>query len=432
MEDLRIVSDKLKKYIEEKDNVKAQYTVSEIETREITMENGEFSLFRTLFDNKVDVKVIKDQKIGSISTNKFDENMLKSAVDEAIASAESGVADEFYDIAPGMKPEVFHKGALEPNIDKLMQRAIELADTIKEEHPKVLVMQIMLKYVKEHTLYRNTNGSEDEIFSGYYLVMVEFAGNDGADSTGISGTYAVMDNLDTPFIELGSVEKDLKDAEDSLKSVTVEGKFEGPVIFTPDAMAQMMMFAFGIFANDGNILSGEAKWLNKVGEQVASDKLTVEMKPWDERIIGAEVHTNDGFRSEDYVLIENGILRSYMDSLYVSNKCGIERAKNDGFDIVVTAGDSSLEEMIKGMERGLIVGAISCGYPGANGEISGVAKNSFYVENGAIKAAVVETMVSFNLADMFQNISAISKQTVCNGTMVMPYIEVERITISGK
>ena len=92
MEDLRIVSDKLKKYIEEKDNVKAQYTVSEIETREITMENGEFSLFRTLFDNKVDVKVIKDQKIGSISTNKFDENMLKSAVDEAIASAESGVA----------------------------------------------------------------------------------------------------------------------------------------------------------------------------------------------------------------------------------------------------------------------------------------------------------------------------------------------------
>ena len=44
------VSDKLKSLIDKKGDIKAQYTVALTKTREITMENGEFTLFRTLFD----------------------------------------------------------------------------------------------------------------------------------------------------------------------------------------------------------------------------------------------------------------------------------------------------------------------------------------------------------------------------------------------
>ena len=54
------VSDKLKSLIDEKGDIKAQYTVALTKTREITMENGEFTLFRTLFDNAVSIKIIKD------------------------------------------------------------------------------------------------------------------------------------------------------------------------------------------------------------------------------------------------------------------------------------------------------------------------------------------------------------------------------------
>lgn len=432
MKNLREISDKLKNYIASKEGVIAQYTVSETETREITLENGEFSLFRTLFDNDVTVKVIHNQKIGNISANKFTDEVLKSTVDAAILSAESGAEDAFYDIAPGMDAAVFHKGVQEPEIDKLIERARELADDIKEKHPKVLLRQVMVKYVKEHSFYRNTNGSEDETFSGYYLVMTEFAGNDGADSTGISGSFLVTDCLEQPFIEQGDMEQTLCDAENSLHPVTLDGKFNGTVIFTPGAMNQMLMFGLNSFAGDSYILSGEAKWLGKIGEKVASEKLTVAIKPWDERIFGTAVRTEDGFRTEDYLLIENGILRSYLDSLYVSKKCNVPRALSTDLDMVVSPGDTKLAEMIKSIDKGLIIGAISCGYPGANGEISGVAKQSFYVENGEVKGAVNETMVSFNLADMFLNIEDVSKETICNGMVVMPYIKVGNILVSGK
>ena len=87
--------------------------------------------------------------------------------------------------------------------------------------------------------------------------------------------------------------------------------------------------------------------------------------------------------------------------------------------------------MIKSIKRGLIVGQVSCGTPGASGELSGVAKNAFYIEDGVIKGAVMEVMISANVYDMVQNIKAISKEQVCTGNMVMPYLQIEKVTISG-
>ena len=41
-------------------------------------------------------------------------------------------------------------------------------------------------------------------------------------------------------------------------------------------------------------------------------------------------------------------------------------------------------------------------------------------------------MISGNLADMLKNVVAVSKETVCDGTSVLPYIAFRGITISGK
>ncbi|MBR3643336.1 MAG: TldD/PmbA family protein, partial [Parasporobacterium sp.] len=106
--------------------------------------------------------------------------------------------------------------------------------------------------------------------------------------------------------------------------------------------------------------------------------------------------------------------------------------KNTGNDLVVEPGDRTLEEMIASVDKGLIMGAYSGGEPGANGEFSGVAKNSFLIENGKIKCAVSETMVNGNLGEAFKHIRGISKELRCDGGSVIPYIAVDGIVISGK
>ena len=115
----------------------------------------------------------------------------------------------------------------------------------------------------------------------------------------------MTDNLDKPFIELGNIEKDLKDAEDSINPISLDGKFDGEVILTPNCAMQMIYYALSNFAGESVVLDGTGLWLGKIGQKVASDKLTIAFKPWDKRIVDHEVHTKDGFRSEDYTIIEN-------------------------------------------------------------------------------------------------------------------------------
>ena len=87
--------------------------------------------------------------------------------------------------------------------------------------------------------------------------------------------------------------------------------------------------------------------------------------------------------------------------------------------------------MIASIDRGIIVGRFSGGAPSSNGDFSGVAKNSFLIENGRIGPALSETMISGNLADMLQNVGGISAELVCSGSYVLPWVVFRGVVISG-
>ena len=209
-------------------------------------------------------------------------------------------------------------------------------------------------------------------------------------------------------------------------------KFEGKVLFTPRAMGEFVYMMAGNYMGGGRILSGESMWLDKVGEKVVSDKLTLRMQAEDPRLAQTGHYTGDGFAAENVTLIENGVLKSHALDLYTANKTGRPVTKNSGSGFVVEPGTVPEQELLAQIDRGLVVGGFSGGQPGANGEFSGVAKNSFYVENGKIMGAVNEVMISGNLAGLFERMIGLSDTLVCDGSMAMPAMLTEGVTISGK
>lgn len=431
MEDIKIaggrVSDALKKHSVDK----AGFRVTEMETHEFNVDGEEFSLFRTLFDSGLSLTVYHQNKKGSILTNKLDDDAVNAAVEDALAAAESGIADEAYDIAPGQGTQCFHDKGYEPDLDRLFERIRELMEDIKKQHPRILINQLIVSHQKIHTLYRNTNGTECEVFKGNYSVSLSFAGHEGEVTTSLFGADVTMDNLEKPFIELGSIETQLKDAEAQLETISLEGKFEGVIVLTPGSLPAFLRSILWI-TGDSFILEKTSLWLDKLNEKVADERLTISIKPSDPRVVDRDHITEDGFWEEDYDLIKDGILRSFMLSLYVANKTGFERAKNSAYSVIIEGGDTPYEELVKGIKRGLIVGRFSGGRPSINGDFSGVAKNSFLIEDGRVTGAVSETMISGNIAQMLLNIVDISRETVADGSDVLPYIAFDKIVISGK
>ena len=410
----------------------AYCTARTSETLEFNVDGGEFSLLRTLFDRGLSMTAIKGGKRGSVGTNSFEDEAVRATVDNCLAAAESSEADSAWGIADDMGERCFERGALIPDKDKLFDRTRELLATIGERYPLIVMEQMIVTHTKSESVYRNSNGSVFHTRSGYYAVDLMFSGHEGEQSSSFFSSGVLTDNLDTPFIELGSIARDLEETEKQIVTVPCEGKYVGTMILSPGCLGSFIDSIADNFASDRPLLDGTAIWKDKLGEKVADERITISLMPRSHKVVCGETYTSEGFISEDFDFIRDGRLESFFASYYISNKTGVPRAKNTSGNVIMKAGDKSLDEIIAGVERGILVGRFSGGEPGINGDFSGVATNSFLIEGGKIVGAASETMISGNLADMLFNLVDISSETVFDGVSILPYAAFDGITVSGK
>ncbi len=429
---LRETADLMDRILQKEQLAKYRYTVSRSEKQELNLENGGFKLLRTVFSNSASLRVFQGAKMGAANGNDITEEGLAKLAAAAKAAAESASEDPCHDIAPNQGNDLFEQGTTEPDMDRFIERIKEFLAAAAEQYPKVRIMSGIGSYDRWSWLSRNSSGTEFEARAGQYHFSVEICASDGDKTTGLDYTGFSTKTLDRPFMDMGDLRKRLENIQKSIEPEQLQGKFEGTVILTPAWAAEFIFEMISNYIGEGVIIDGTSQWLNRVGEQVADEKLTIALKPYDERIVIGERATANGFRSEEVTLIDRGVLKTHWLSLYGSKKTGRPLVRNTGSDLVVEPGDKTLEELIASVDKGLILGGFSGGNPGTNGEFSGVAKNSFLIENGKVKCAVTETMVNGNLGEAFRNIRGISREVLCDGSTVVPYIAVDGIVISGK
>jgi PmbA protein len=402
-----------------------------VEKREFNVDGGLFSLLRTTFDKHLDLVAIRDHRRGKVLINDFSREAVDEAVNDCLASAEASAEDPAWQLAAGGKRR-FEQGAPQGDMEGLFNQSKALLQTVKADYPKIMVEQMIVTHEKTEGLYLNSLGAEYETLEGEYGVSLMFSGHEGDKTGSFNGDGLRTGSLDKPFIEMGSLRQTLKDAEGSIDTTQPEGKFEGTVVFMPSCAQEVLSELLSNYAGDGVILEGTSQWLSKLGQQVVDPRITIRLAPHDKRIVCGQRYMQDGEMSRDYAVIKDGVLQQFMLSSYVANKADLKRAPNDAGNLIVTPGDQTLAQIIAGVEKGLLVGRFSGGQPSSSGDFSGVAKNSFLIENGRVKGAVSETMLSGNLAGMLNKLRAISRETVTDGSSVMPYIAVDGVTISGK
>ena len=411
---------------------KAQADVSYVVTHEFNVDGGEFSLFRTLFDKQLKMTAIKDGRKGTVAQNRYDDETVAASAKACLESAASAKPDDSWDFAPVSKNEDFTLGEVKPDLDKLFFRCKELMESVKTRFPKIMMDQMIVSHKETFSAKANSYGVLFSTHEGCYSVELMFSGHEGDKSSSFFGSGVITDSLDKPFLEAGSIEKDLGDVEKQIETTVVDGKFEGVMVLTPGCMGSFLWSLLSDFAGEGGLLSGTSPWKDKLGSKVADERITLSVSPLDERIVCGNRITGEGFRAENYDIIKDGNLNAFAIGLYASNKLHLPRGGNDSFSLVMAPGDKTLDEIVSSIEKGILVGRFSGGQPSSNGDFSGVAKNSFLIENGKIGPALSETMISGNLADMLFRLRDVSSELVEDGMSVLPYAAFDGITVSGK
>ncbi len=398
---------------------------------ELNAEAGTISLIRTTDDVNLFVMGIDKEKRASTSLNKTDENSVIDSVKELLELIEAGEPDPAFDIALEQPSESFTKGPEKPDTILMYARVKELLEHCKDKYPHLILEQVIFDHTAKQRWYSNSNGVNFDSFRGVYNLSVSFTSKDGADVSSFNYIDISMGDLTSELIDLDGVERIITQSTEQITTKNVDGSFVGDILVTPECMESFVSTLTG-YLTDYPMMTGTSIFKDSLGERIADERLSIHSRPVSDELAGGYFFTGDGYKAENSTIIEKGLLKSLLLTLYGSLKVGKEKAVNAGAFYVIEPGETPFDEMVKSVEKGILLCRFSGGQPSSNGDFSGVAKNSYYIENGEIKYPISETMVAGNLKQMFREISGISLERVNNGASIMPWVTFSGVTISGK
>ena len=235
------------------------------------------------------------------------------------------------------------------------------------------------------SIYDNGTG-----FGGSLSVNIE---KDGQFATAYD--YTTSRQLDLEYEQLTDDVCEL--AQDSLNPKAIETKDCDVILDYYAASGLLSTFIQGF--NSENVLRGRSILHDKIGSQITSENLSIIDNPLLEGAMGTCKADGEGTASKKTVLVEDGILKSFIYDIYTSNKADCESTSNGYRGSYLTTPDvspSNLEFQFKTnvgideIDSGIITTSV-LGAHTANpisGDFSVEANNAFVIENGEIKELV--------------------------------------------
>jgi len=218
-----------------------------------------------------------------------------------------------------------------------------------------------------------------------------------------------------------------------------------PVVFAPEIARSIIGNIFQA-ANGDSIYRHATFFDEMLGERVAGENITVVD---DGTIVrdgiggfGTTPFDGEGLPTRRTVLVEKGILKSYVMNTYTARKLGMRStgnasrglAGNPGIgahNFYLEPGTMTPEEILKPIKQGLYVTeTMGFGVNLVTGDYSQGAAG-LWIENGELTFPVEEITIAGNLKDMYRNIVAIGNDLVFRGASASPTICIEGMTIAG-
>lgn len=418
----------------------AEVSCSEDRGLNVNVRMGAVETVESTRDRSIGVTVYFGKRKGSASTADLREDSLDATVDQACAIAEfteddpaAGLAEAGLMATDLREFDTWHPWALDAD------RAIDLAlacetagrdvDTRigNSDGASVGSNESLVVYANSHGFIgreRDTQHSigcaliagrgEDMQRDGWYSVALAESDLESPAAIGRRAAQRALARLSPRQLPTG----------------------EYPVLFAAEMARSLIGHLIG--AVSGGALYRRASFLvDSVGTQLFPDWFSIVERPWLMRGLRSAAFDGEGVATRESALVEGGVLQRYVLGSYSARKLGLQTTANAGgmHNLEVAAGGAqsgaSLETMLRGMGRGLLVTELmGQGVNGITGDYSRGA-GGFWVENGEIAYPVDGITIAGNLKRMFQGIEAVGSDIDPRSHLRTGSILVGRMTVAG-
>jgi predicted Zn-dependent protease len=351
--DGRAICEKLLSYVKAEDAV---VNVNSENYGHLRFAQNSFTTSGSRENLAVNVTVWIDNKRGAAATNEVDDESLKAVVALAEQLARIARVDREYMPTLGKQTYKPIDGYAEATSNiSLTSRAKTIDDVISAcEKAKVIGAGF---HQARGSAGASATKNGNFIYERSSLVSLSTTARtpDGTGSGYFLRNHFDVAKLDTTRVANEAIRKSLNSRN---PRVLEPGVY--PAILEPQAVADLLgFFAFGFdarSAEEGRSPFSDGDGKTKVGQQLFDERINIYSDPWHPDLPGAQ-SAQGGISSQKIYLVRNGIVENLIYSRFWAKQKGKEPTPGPVNSIMESSmSPSALEDMIKSMDRGLLLG----------------------------------------------------------------------------
>ena len=214
-----------------------------------------------------------------------------------------------------------------------------------------------------------------------------------------------------------------------------------PVVFDQE-MAGSLLGHLSSAVSGYSLYKGASFLLGQLGKRIAADHVWVEDDGLMADGLGSRPFDGEGLPTRKTIVVESGVLASYLLDTYSGRKLGLPSTGNAARSIgenpsvaptnlFLRPGTDSPEAIISSVKQGLYVTElIGFGVNMVTGDYSRGAAG-FWIENGELAYPVEEVTIAGNLRQMFTNIEVIGNDLEFRGRIASPTLKIAEMMVAG-
>ncbi|MCT4545329.1 MAG: TldD/PmbA family protein [Vallitalea sp.] len=418
---------------------------------EIMAFKGEVDNYTIAEKEGLSFRGIYNGKMGYSYTEKIDESSIDLLINEAIEN--SKIVDlkkkeyifegsnEYEDIV------TYNKQSEKISTEEKIDFAINLENEGRQIDNRVdNINYCLFNDSSSSTMIANTKGLNLESKSNMYVSYVSALVKEGDDVK--TGDKFIVSNDFSDFNYKEMASEAVSEGLSMLGAKSIESG-DYPVILRSDVSANILKAFAEIFSAD-NVQKDLSLLKDKIGEKIATSSVSIIDDPFMKNGAYTSSFDAEGVATTYKKIVDKGVLTTYLYNLKTAKKDNTESTGNAfkasykspieiaPTNMYIENGDISFDEMVSGIDRGVIIIDVQGLHSGLN-TISGDFSLSAYgyeILNGKINRPINQITVSGNYYDVLKNVEQIGNDLTFalpgKGYIGSPSIKVKTLSIAGE
>jgi len=413
----------------------ASVSISNNQSSSVEVREEKIDKLEQANQSSLSIRLYVDNKYSSHSTNRLKKEDLARFIEEGIAATRYLSEDEFRTLPD---PSLYYRGGGNDlnTLDKefsqhdpreKIQLAYQAEKEVLGKDERIISVSTSYYDGLSEAVLVTSNGFEGDTANSYYGInaQVSVKGGDARPEAYWSENDIFYNSLEKKGIGQKALER-------ALKKIGQQKVESGKMSMLVENRTASRLFSPLISALNGSAIQQKNSFLvDKLGEKVFSEKLTVSDDPFIPSGRGSRLFDGEGLATKKRLVFEKGVVRNYFIDTYYGKKLSMPPTCGGSTNLVFETGNKDLEGLIAIVDKGILVTGFNGGNSnGSTGDYS-FGIEGFLIENGKIIRPVSEMNITGNMKDLWSGIIETGNDVYRKTSWLMPSILFSNVDFSG-